>query len=100
MYRRIKCKAKYIAKKQDWNIEQIIFKHETKICCIIMALSILDYTIIEVVQATHHEVDVTYGTTKECSFMFFMSVTSTLFSSPGLWDKFDLDWTLGKREQF
>ena len=56
-----------------------------------MALSILDYTIIEVVQATHHEVDVTYGTTKECSFMFFMSVTSTLFSSPGLWDKFDLD---------
>ena len=56
-----------------------------------MALSILDYTIIKVVQATHHQVDVTYGTNKECSFMFFMSVTWKLFRSPGLWDKFGLD---------
>ena len=30
-----------------------------------MVLSILDYTIIKVVQATHHQIDVTYGTTKE-----------------------------------
>ena len=56
-----------------------------------MALSILYYTIIKVLQATHHQTDVTDGTTKECSFMSFMSVTWTLFRSPGTCDKFDLD---------
>ena len=57
-----------------------------------MALNILDYTTIKVVQATHHQGGVTYGTSKgmQCSFMSFMSVTWTSFRFPGTWDKFDL----------
>ena len=31
--------------------------------------------------------------------MSFVSVISTLFRSPGLWDKFDIDFILGKRDQ-
>ena len=31
--------------------------------------------------------------------MSFVSVISTLFKSPGLWDKFDIDFILGKWDQ-
>ena len=61
-----------------------------------MALKIRDYTIIEVVQATHHRgmLDMVHGIQWSC--MSLMSITWTLFGSPGLWDKFDLDGILGK----
>ena len=56
-----------------------------------MVLSIRDYTIIKVVQATHHQGDVRYDSSRgiQCSCMSLMSITWTLFRSPGLWDKFD-----------
>ena len=56
-----------------------------------MVLTIRDYTIIKVVQATHHQGDVRYDSSRgiQCSCMSLMSITWTLFRSPGLWDKFD-----------
>ena len=67
-----------------------------------MTLSIRDYTIIKVVQATHHQDDDRYGPPRgiQCSYMFLMSVSWTLFKSPGLLDKFDTDSILGKGDQF
>ena len=43
----------------------------------IIALSIMDYKIINVVQATHHQGDVRYGTFEgiQCSFMSPISVS-------------------------
>ena len=66
-----------------------------------MALNIRDYTIIKVVQATHHQGDLRYGTTRsiQCSCMSLMSVSWTLFRSPGRWDKLDLDGILGEGDQ-
>ena len=66
-----------------------------------MALSARDYTIIKVVQATHHQGNVKYGTSRgiQYSYMPLMSINWTLFRSPGLWDKFDFDWVLGKGDQ-
>ena len=73
-----------------------------------MELSIRDYTIIKVVQATHHQGDIKYGistgrygisTGIQCSCMSLVSLRWTLFKSPALWDKFDLDWILGKGDQ-
>ena len=63
-----------------------------------MALSVRDYTIIKVVQATHHQGDVRYGASRgiQCLCMSLISVSWTLFKSPGLWDKFDLDSILVK----
>ena len=57
-------------------------------------ISIKDYTIIKVVQATHHQGDVRYG-----SLDMVMPVTWTLFRSLGMWNKIDLDCTLGKGDQ-
>ena len=57
-------------------------------------ISIKDYTIIKVVQATHHQGDVRYG-----SLDMVMPVTWTLFRSLGMWDKYDLDCTLAKMDQ-
>ena len=58
-----------------------------------MALSIRDSTIIKVVQAAHHQGNVTYGTCwgMQCSCLSVMSGTWILFRSPGIWDEFDLD---------
>ena len=66
-----------------------------------MALGVRDYTIIKVVQATHHQGDVRYGASRgiQCSWMSLISVRWTLFKSPELWDKFDLDSILGKGDQ-
>ena len=66
-----------------------------------MALSVRDYTIIKVVQATHHQGNVKYGISRgiQYSCMSLMSINWTLFRSPGLWDKFDFDWILGKGDQ-
>ena len=52
-----------------------------------------DFQIIKVVQASHHQGDVRYGNSRgiQCSCMSLMSVSWTLFKSPGFWDKFDLD---------
>ena len=63
-----------------------------------MALSVRDYTIIKVVQATHHQGEVRYGASRgiQCLCMSLISVSWTLFKSPQLWDKFDLDSILGK----
>ena len=67
-----------------------------------------DYTIIKVVQATHHQGDVKYGistgrygisTGIQCSCMSLVSLRWTLFKSSALCDKFDLDWILGKGDQ-
>ena len=57
-----------------------------------------DYKVINVVQATHHQGDVRYGTSSGIQFscLSLISLSQTLFKSPGLWDKFDLDCILGK----
>ena len=67
-----------------------------------MALSVRDYTIIKVVQATHHQGDVRYGASRfvQSSYISLISMSWILFKSPGLlWDKFDLDSILGKVDQ-
>ena len=66
-----------------------------------MAWSITDYTIIKIVQATHHQGDVRYGTSRgiHCSRMSLVPVSWPLFRSPDLWDKFDLDCVLCKGDQ-
>ena len=66
-----------------------------------MALSVRDYTIIKVVQATHHQGDVRYGASRgiQCSCMSLISVSWTLFKFLGLWDKFDSDSIIGKEDQ-
>ena len=73
----------------------------SKLCLNIMELSMRDYTIIKVVQPTHHQGDVRYGTSRgiQCSCMSLISLSWTLFKSPGLWEKFDLDCILGKGDQ-
>lgn len=42
--------------------------------------------------------DVRYGTSRsfQCSCISLISLSRTLFTSPGLWDKLDLDFALGK----
>ena len=66
-----------------------------------MALSIRDYTIIKVVQASHHQGDIRYGESRgiQCSCMSFMSVSWILFKSPGICDKFELDSILTRGDQ-
>ena len=61
-----------------------------------MTLRIRNYTIIKVVQATHHQSDVRYGIYRgiKCSCLSHMSITWTMFKSPGKWDKFDLNCIL------
>ena len=63
-----------------------------------MALGIRDYTIIKVVQATHHQDDVRYDTFigMQCPCGSLVSVTWALFRSAGIWDKSYLDCILGK----
>ena len=62
----------------------------------------MNHTIIKVVQATHHQGDVRYDVSRgiQCFYMSVISVSWTLFKSPGLWDKFDFDSILGKVDQF
>ena len=66
-----------------------------------MAVSIRDYTIIKVVQDSHHQGDIRYGESRgiQCSCMSFMSVSWELFKSPGMWDNFDLDCILARGDQ-
>ena len=66
-----------------------------------MALSIRDYTIVTVVQATHRQDNVRCGAFRgiKYSCISLISVSRTFFKSPGLWDKFDLDYILGKGYQ-
>ena len=66
-----------------------------------MAVSIRDYTIIKVVQASHHQGDIRYGESRgiQCSRMSFMSVSWKLFKSPGMWDNFGLDCILARGDQ-
>ena len=72
----------------------------SKICLKIMELSMRDYTIIKVVQDTHHQGDVRYGTAGVYSAcMSLISLSWTLFKPPGLWYKFDLDCILSKGDQ-
>ena len=51
-----------------------------------MSLSIRHYTLIKVIEATHHQGDVRYGASRgiQCSYMSLISVSWTLFKSPGL----------------
>ena len=58
----------------------------------------MNHTIIKVVQTTHHQGDVRYDASRgiQCFYMSVISVSWTLFKSPGLWDKFDFDSILGK----
>ena len=66
-----------------------------------MALRFRDYAIIKLVQETHYRGDVRYGVPLgiQCSCMSLVSVIWTLFKSPGLWDKYDLDSILDKGNQ-
>ena len=65
-----------------------------------MELSMRDYTIIKEVQDTHHQGDVRYGTARVYrACMSLISLSWTLFESPGLWYKFDLDCILSKGDQ-
>ena len=66
-----------------------------------MALSIKDYTIIKVAQATHSQIDVSYGSYRsiQCSCMSPIFVSWTSFKSPVLWDKFDVDCVLREGNQ-
>ena len=72
-----------------------------------MSLSIRHYTLIKVIQATHHQDDVRYGASRgiQCLCMSLISVSWTSknkiswFKSPGLWNQFDLDCILGKGDQ-
>ena len=61
-----------------------------------MALSMRDCTTIKVVQATHHQGDIRYGTSRGItrSCMSLVSVIWILFRFPGVWDKFNLDFIL------
>ena len=90
-------KARYISSYKTDIIKLQNEQHlnKVKIYWKIMVLSIRDCTIIKIAQATHHQGDVRYGTSRgiQCSCMSLMSITWT---SPGLWDKFDLDSILGK----
>ena len=63
-----------------------------------MTLIMRDYTIMKVVQATHHKGDVTCSTCRgmQCSCMSLISVSWALLRSPGLWDQFNLDYILGR----
>ena len=60
-----------------------------------------NYKIMKIVQATHHQDDFKYGTSRciQWSYMSFVSVGWPLFRSPCLWDKFDLECILYKRDQ-
>ena len=66
-----------------------------------MTLSIKYYSIAGIVQATHHQDDVRYGTSSviQCSCMSLIFVSWTLFKSPGLQDKLYLDYILGNRDK-
>ena len=61
----------------------------------------MDYTIVKVVQTSHHQVNIRYGTFRcmQCSYLSLVSVSWALLKSHGLWDKFDLDCILGKGNQ-
>lgn len=60
-----------------------------------------NYKIIKIVQATHHQGDFKYGTSRciQWSYISLDSVGWPFFRSPGLWDKFDLECILCKRDQ-
>ena len=60
------------------------------------ALSTKDQTILKVVQITHHQGNVRYGVTRGIQplCVSLITVSWTLFKSPGLWDKFNLYSTL------
>ena len=83
--------------------KKITAKHKSKVFLKMMVLSIIDYTIINVVQASHHQGDVRYGTSwgMQCSCISLISVNWVLFKSPGLQDKFNFkkDCILGKGDQ-
>ena len=63
-----------------------------------MLLSIRDYTIITVVQASHHQGDVRYGASMVIQWlcMSLISVGWALLKSPDLWNNFNLDSILEK----
>ena len=69
-------------------------------CLKVIALSVTDYIIIKVVQATHRQSDVRYGTFIgiPSSCMSLISVSWSLFKSTGVPDEFDLVCILGKRD--
>ena len=56
---------------------------------------------MKVVQASHHQGDIRYGTSRgiQCSCMSFMSVSWILFKSPGMWYKFELGCILATGDQ-
>ena len=58
------------------------------------------HKITQVVQATHYQDDVRYGTSRaiQCSCRSLMCLW-TLFRSSGMWDKFDLDCILREADQ-
>ena len=79
-------------------IPKITVKHKAKASLKTMALSIRDYTIIQVVQVTHHQGDVRYGKARgiQCSCMYLLCYS---VKSPNWWDKLDLDGILDIEDQ-
>ena len=66
-----------------------------------MALGANDYIVFLLVQATHQQVDVRYGTYRgiPSSCISLISVRRILLRSLGQWNKLDLDGILGKGDQ-
>ena len=64
-----------------------------------MTLNIINYTIVKVVQDSHYQGDVRYGTSGgiQCSCMSLILISWKLFKSSGLWNEFDLDCILDKK---
>ena len=64
------------------------------------ALSSFDIRFMKVVQATHHQRDIRYGMLRgiQCSCMSLMSIYWTLLKFASIWDSFDLDCILEKRD--
>ena len=58
--------------------------------------------ISKVFQGTHHKEDILYGTTAgvECMFISFMGDCWSLIKTISRWDGNDLDWILGKCDEF
>ena len=66
-----------------------------------MELSMRDYAIITLVQPTHHQGDVRYGTPRAiwCSCISLISSCLAFFKYPGLLEKFNLDCVLVTENQ-
>ena len=66
-----------------------------------MTVNVRDHTIIKVVQATHHQGDIRYDTSRGYKMLMHAPclIKLGLFKSIGLWNQCDLDSILDKGDQ-